>query len=240
MKPKISIIIVIYKSGEIINSCLKNIYSSSLEPLEVTVINNGPKESVKYIYAYNYPNLKIIQNKKNIGFAKANNIGIKLARGKYILVLNPDVILMKDTLSKMFNFMEKFKEVNIAGCKLTNPLTEKVDDSARKFPNLWGLFLRRFGFNNGYDYNLTTIKQPIRVDWLSGAFMLMSKKYFFDEHYFLYFEDIDLCRKIGSIFYNPRAIAHHYAQRMSSKKFKYFLIHLKSMLYYFKKWKTLF
>jgi len=236
MKPKISIIIVAFKSGKILNNCLKNIYSSTLKSIETIIINNGPQEDLEQIRFLKYPNLKIIQNKKNAGFAKANNQGIKLARGKYILVLNPDLILMKNTLSKIFDFMEKSKEVNIVGCKLVNPKTKRIEDSARKFSTLWDLFRRRFCFKKDYDYLLTKINKSIKVDWLCGGFLFMRKKYYFDENYFLYFEDADLCRRVGNIFYNPNVTAIHFSKRESKKNLKLFLIHLKSMVYYFKKY----
>jgi GT2 family glycosyltransferase len=236
MKYKVSIVIVTFKSGKILKKSLKSIYSSTLKPVEIIIVNNGPKEDLEYIQTLKYPNFKIIQNKQNVGFAKANNQGIKIAKGKYILIMNPDVILKKDTLSKCFNFMEKNKKVNILGCKLKNSSTKKIEDSARKFPTLASLFLRRFLFKKTYDYPLTKINNLIKVDWVCGAFMFMRKKYLFDENYFLYFEDVDLCRKVENVFYHPKIIAFHIPKRESRRNLKFFWVHLKSMLYYFRKW----
>ena len=239
MKPKISIVIVTFKTDDkVMNACLKSIYSSSLKSVELIIVNNSPKELLQGFNHKKSTNLRIIQNNKNLGFGKANNLGIRIAKGKYILVLNPDIILMKNTLSKLFNFMEKFKDANMAGCKLINPMTKKIDDSARKFPTFGSLILRRLGLKKEKGYPLATIKQPLKVDWLSGAFLFMRKKYYFDENYFLYFEDTDLSRKTGKVYYLPQITAFHLGKRMSRKNLKYLLIHLRSMFYYFKKWKT--
>ncbi|MEM4214991.1 MAG: glycosyltransferase family 2 protein [Candidatus Pacearchaeota archaeon] len=237
MTPKLSIVIVTYNPKNFFEKCIESIFSSSFKSFEIIVIDNNSKisNSLNKVLL-KYPKIKFIQNKKNVGFAKANNQGIKLARGKYILILNPDVILKKDTLLKSVNFMKKNKQARIMGCKLKNKINNKIEDSARKFPTLKELFFRRFLFKKSCDYPLMKISKPIQVDWVCGGFLFMRNKYLFDENYFLYFEDVDLCRRVGNVFYNPNIEAIHTPQRKSKKNLKLFLIHLKSMIYYFKKW----
>ena len=138
--------------------------------------------------------------------------------------------------------MSKNKEVNIAAPKLLND-DGSVQLSCRTFPtfclmlarNIPGLkylFSKSLKKHNMLDYNHDT---PQKVDWVSGAFMVFRNKYFFDSRFFMYFEDVDICRRIGKVWYYPEAVAHHSAGHGSKRNINLFLSHLKSMLYYFVK-----
>lgn len=233
----LSIIIVNYNYGADLNECVNSI---SGNPEIIVVDNNSSDDSLQKL---ENKKIKIIKNRKNLGFAKAANQGIKIAKGKNILLLNGDVILNKDSVSKTLNFLEKTKDANIVGCRLVNP-DGSVQNSCRRFPTFWNLLNRKTHLRKIFpktvehylmkDYDR---KEARKVDWVSGAFLLMKNKNLLDEKFFLYFEDTDLCKRVGNVYYFPNATAVHKKEKGSSGNLRLSLHHLKSALYYF--WKHL-
>jgi len=232
---KLSIVIVNYNSGTDLSKCV------SLLPKKYETIiidNNSSDNSIDLIDSKNYV---IIKNKKNIGFAKAVNQGIKIAKGENMLLLNGDVILNKDTTPKTLDFLEK-SGANIVGCKLFNP-DGSLQYSCRRFPTFLGLLSRKIFigkiFKKSFDRYLMKDydhQKPRKVGWVSGAFLMMKGRYLLDEKFFLYFEDTDLCKRVGNVYYFPNATAIHKHDE-SSGSFKLKIIHLRSMVHYF--WKHL-
>jgi N-acetylglucosaminyl-diphospho-decaprenol L-rhamnosyltransferase len=210
---------------------------------EIILINNNPRKKIsdkKLQDAQKIDNLRIIQNKKNIGYGAACNQGIRMAQGKYTLILNPDVKIDSNALKRMADFLEKNKDANIVSCRLHNS-DGSLQHSCKRFPTLSVLIARRVSFPFAYLFkrNLSRYemreydhKLPRRVDWVSGALMLMRRKYFFDEKYFMYFEDVDLCRQVKNIYYYPLVFAIHKSERASRRDFRLFFHHLSSMVYY--------
>ena len=225
-KMSLSIIIVTYNVKALLQECLRSI-NSKLN-IEIIIIDNGDddtykifKKNKKYIY---------IKNKENVGFGKANNQGFKIAKGKYILLLNPDTKLEKDTLDIMYNYMEKHKNVGMSTCKLLLP-DGSLDKAARRsIPNIKtsiGKFFylskisRRFsGYNIDED-----IDKETKTEAISGAFMFIRRSVIykdkthksvgvFDERFWAMGEDLDLCKRVKDrgweIMYYPKTSTLHY------------------------------
>ncbi len=232
--PKLTIIIVNHNSAEILE-CIKSVYLTVKVQFEVFVVDNKSSDDSVQRIKQEFPDVNIIENSENKGYGAACNQAIKIAAGKHILILNPDIILQENTVEELLKYLEQNKEAKIVSCKLKNP-DGTLQDSYRKFPTIWGLLKRqlktRFRTKN---IIAQEFKEPTKVDWVSGAFMLLRNKYYFDERYFLYFEDVDLCKTVGYVYYCPKVFATHLAKRQSAKNIKLIIWHIKSAMQYFAK-----
>ncbi len=250
----ISIIILSYKSKEHLKVLLPSIKqqtgicwdgSGDGYSGEVIIVDNGSNDgTVEWVedqidklritdYELNVnesairnPQLCLIKN-TNSGFAAGNNIGIKKAAGRHILILNPDTKLEPDTLETMLDFMEKRQDVGISGCKLIKA-DGKLDLACRRrFPNPWNSFSRLFLKNNtNYNYSDIDENQEMEVDSVVGAFMLVRKSVIdkiglLDETFFMYGEDLDWCwrcKEAGfKVWYHPKTFIYHYKGESSKK-----------------------
>lgn len=219
--PQISIVIVNYNVKDFLLQCLRSIDSASKKlSIEVIVVDNNSKDgSIEFLTPL-FPNVKFLQLNENFGFAKANNIGIKEAKGKYILILNPDTILQEDTLDVMFNYMENNSEVACAGCKVLNSDGSFQLACRRGFPTPWASFTKLFGlqklFPNSklfakYNQTFRSVDETYFIDSVIGAFMFCRRDSLieiagFDEQFFMYGEDIDLCYRLSKKGYKTSYI----------------------------------
>lgn len=250
----LSIIIVSWNVKNKLRENLKAIFQSEGDlSFEVFVVDNnshdGPAEMIKN----EFPSVKLIANKENLGFAKANNQGIKQARGDFILLLNPDMKVFSDTLVKMVEWMRDNKQAGVAGCHLVDESDNTVKH-VRKFPRLSDQFaialkLPHIFFKVIDDYLRVDFdySESKKVDSIRGGFFMIRKKMIekigmLDERYFLWFEEVDYCKRVknsgGQVWYTSVAKCVDYAgQSFSQVKRpvtqKYFR---DSMLKYFKKW----
>lgn len=203
------------------------------------------------------PKIHLILNKKNLGFAKANNQAIKKAKGDYILLLNPDTKILHNALQKTVNFMRQHQDIGILGCQLLNP-DKTIQPSCRKFPTLWSQVIILLKLHNlfpnlvkkyymlDFDY-----KKNRQVDQVMGAYFLINKKVLkkiglLDEKYWIWFEEVDFCKRaklagFKTFYYNKAQIIHIKAQAFNQvlgiKKQSYLN---NSMLHYFKKFHSVF
>lgn len=207
----ISIIIVNYNVKDFLEQCLYSIRKSRKEFfVEVFVVdNNSTDSSIEYLEPL-FPEVKFIQTGKNLGFSKANNIAINQANSKYTLILNPDTILSEDTLEMMYKYMELHPEVGISGCKVLNGDGTFQLACRRGFPTPWTSFTKLFGLQRLFPkskffakYNQTFLSEDENyyIDAVIGAFMFCNTQLIkslggFDESYFMYGEDLDLCRQV--------------------------------------------
>lgn len=214
----LTIIIVNHNSKNLLINCLESIKNSlkiNLLKHEIIVIDNASIDGSQE-YLKKYRKIVVIINKTNKGFGCACNQGIAKAKGKYILLLNPDVLVLKDAVYKLVAFFKKFNK-GFVGAKLLNPnLT--VQASCGLFPNLPVAILMLF--LQGERLNITKFspQKTVEVNWVSGACLLGKKEDFlklggFDENIFLYMEEVDLlyrAKKIGllSYFYNEAEFIH--------------------------------
>ena len=268
----INITIVNYKNKDDLSVCLKSLFSdiknSNLKIIVHIVDNSQNVDGIKEFLNINYPveteryPVHYIDPGDNIGFGKANNLGFGKAKAKFYLALNPDIEFTEThTLKKMIDFLNKNAKIGIVGPKLLN-LDGSIQNSCYRFPKLFDQFYRRLNFKIKYfqrkvdnylmgDFNHN---KNIPVDWIMGAFMLAKSELtdkigFFDDRFFMYFEDCDWCRRIKQagyqVYYLSNIIARHRHKRDSAQDKHPFLsiltnpmsrIHLKSWLKYFLKW----
>lgn len=259
----LSIIIVNYKSKDKLINCLNSIASSDLDNIkyEIIIVDNASGDNLLDINN-NFENLNIIYSNKNLGMGAGNNLGISNSRGNYILISNPDIVYKKDTIKNLYQTIENNENYALVGPKLLNP-DNSLQYSVAKFPKIYLPFLRRTAIGklfpkylNDYFLKSEDYDKIKEVDWLLGAcFIVRRHQVFlksaklFDERFFMYFEDIDLCRRIREknykVIYYPDAIAVHDHTRASARLIWYKAIfkdklareHLKSWFLYFLKWK---
>ncbi len=226
--PLLSIIIVTWNNEEFIEACLESIFETkgSID-LEVIVIDNASEDRTVGIIRKFEPEVRLISNQKNLGYARGNNQGIESAGGEYILFLNPDVILEGDTIELMLSFLQEHKEIEGLGPQLLNK-DGSIQPSCREFPDfvilLWEItglsYLfpksRTFGrWRMGYfDFKSTReVEQPMSSCLLLRRDVLQ-KVGTFDEGFPIFFNDVDLCYRIkkskGKLYFSPEAKAFHY------------------------------
>lgn len=225
----VSVIILTYNTRELTLACLSSLYKARWGTLskEIIVVDNASSDDTVSVVKEFYPDTVLIQNKKNLGFAAGNNVGIKKARGKYVLLLNSDTEVENDTISVMVSFMETHPEAGAATCKLV--LTTGLMDPAchRGFPTPWNAFtyyakleqiFPRSKFFGGYHQGYKNLDVPHEVDAISGAFFLVRKEVIdkiglLDEDFFMYAEDIDWAYRIKEkgweIWFNPEVSTLH-------------------------------
>ena len=288
----LSIVIVSWNVQEKLRENLKAIYQTSPQPapsqgegvisFEVFVVDNNSADSTVEMVKKEFPQVNLIANKENFGFAKANNQAIKQAKGEFILLLNPDTRVLPDTLSNMLKWMRKNKQAAVAGCHLVNEKGDTINH-VRRFPTVWDQLaivlkmphifpnvLNKY-LRNDFDYS-----KPAKVDSVRGGFFMVRTscltsqppllpaladgvkirrgegaerrgEVLLDERYFLWFEEVDFCRRIvgtrrgafrGEVWYTPAAecvdyVGQSFKQLPRGTAQKYFR---DSMLKYFKKW----
>jgi GT2 family glycosyltransferase len=246
-------------------SYLKDFFHSlyyTAKPLvtfEVIYIDNCSKDgSVEFVTA-NFPEVKVMQNKKPQGFARNNNLGVKHSTGKYIAIINPDVIFTPLCIDHLHRYLNDNNNIGILVPKLLNK-DMTVQYSVRRFIDLKTLLTRIFYMGNDKVYSELTDKYLLKdfdteliqkVDWAIGAAMFLEKTTFdklngFDEDYYLYVEDEDLClrswKKNLPVYYLPTSIMIHAHQKSSNKVIfgKKMRMHFNSMVIFFFKHNILF
>jgi GT2 family glycosyltransferase len=253
---KLSIIILCWNDLKVIADCLKSIYATTgLTEFEVIVSDNGSTDgSVDFIRA-TYPQVKVIENKQNLRFAKANNVGIRAAKGEYVLILNPDTIIHDGTLDSMVSFADRHPEAGAFGCRVLNA-DGSYQVSARPFASIRGeciagLYLRAAGHLGPWFSSDTYAgwkgETERTVDWVTGCFIfargeLLRRVGGFDEQFFYYYEDMDLCRRIwqagSSIIYTPKMSITHLKGQSTNQRMPPIAFALDSQvtryLYYYK------
>ena len=228
-KIDLSIIIVTYNVKKLLIDCLKSIDQNNDKlTKEIFIVDNGDDDTYKFFENNN--KYKYIKSKSNLGFSKANNIALKQAVGEYILILNPDTKLKKDTLTVMYKFMEENKDIGLSTCPLYLP-DKSLDKACRRhFPTIKSAFGKIFKLSaisskfRGYNIDIDNDLQA-EIDACSGAFMFIrstvfkgNKKHkkvsFFDEAFWAMGEDLDLCYRIKKsywriTFYPKTSILHY-------------------------------
>ncbi len=217
---ELSVIIVNYNVRAFLENCLLSVQRAcEFIQTEILVVDNASDDGSVEVVRNKFPQVKLIVNENNIGFAAANNRAIIESQGKYLLLLNPDTILQEDTLRVMINYFNKSPDVGLAGCKILNPDGTLQLACRRSFPNPWVAFTKITGLNNLFPrskifgkYNLAYLSpdETYEVDAVSGSFMFVRREVIgqvggLDEQFFMYGEDLDWCYRIKTagwkIFY---------------------------------------
>jgi GT2 family glycosyltransferase len=251
----LSCIIVNYKNSDPLKDCLASLYQTiqGIE-FEVIIVDNSENDLGLQPLKELYSNAQFISNSSNVGFSKANNQAAKIAQGNILLFLNPDTFLPDQSINSMYRYFLSHTETGALGPKVVNP-DGSMQYSCRRYPTLWtGLFNRYSILSQLFPENRFTSQYLMRdfdhneirqVDWLSGCCLMVSKIAFeichgFDENYFLFNEDVDLCLTINQVgkevIYFPEATVIHQISTSNSKTTARVIIqrHL-GMMYYFKK-----
>jgi len=193
-QPTLSIIIVSYNTANLIGNCLKSIFEASNITREVFVVDNASTDGSSDFIKDNFPSVHLAVNTENVGFAAANNQVLPQCKGKYIFFLNPDTEIMSDTFSEAISFMDANTRIGLAGTKIINPDGTLQWSVSYKYP--------------GQRYTASEVSDlPGKIACVLGASIiarseLIKKIEGFDEDFFLYGEDQDLClriRKMGHV-----------------------------------------
>ena len=221
--PEVSVSIVNWNSSSQLKRCLDSVYSQEGVDKEVIVVDNASSDFDPRLFEKSYPSLKLLVNKENVGFAKALNQAVGVSNGEYLLFLNPDVEFEgRDGLRQLLDFIRKDRKIAIVGPKLLNP-DGSLQPSGRKFPSfvdlVYGLDPPLFSKFIRHDpFQRTDFDKVVEVDEVSGACFLIRKDVFkavggFDENFFLYFEEVDLCKRVKrmgfKVYYYPEVKVFH-------------------------------
>jgi len=209
--PLLSIIIVNYNVRDFLHHALVSLQKAMKGMKgEIIVVDNASDDGSIEMVRRRFPAVQLIPSKSNLGFAKANNVGLKRARGKFILLINPDTLVQEDTLRVMLRFFEENHDVGLAGCKILNPDGTFQLACRRSFPRPWAAFTKMVGLSALFPtsrlfgrYNLTYLSpdETYEIDAVSGSFMMVRREAYeqvggLDEDFFMYGEDLDWCYRI--------------------------------------------
>lgn len=225
----LSIVIANWNTKEKIRQCLESVFDSPGEmSFEVIVIDNGSTDgSVEYLKSLG-SRIALITNCANLGYAKACNQGLKIAVGKYVLLLGSDTILQHDTLHKCVEFMESNPKAGGAGCKLLNP-DGTVQNSCKRFPKLRNAFytyLSLDSLNRDYDMSSFNYNSTREVEQIAATFLMIRSDVLrdvgmFDETYGILYNDVDLCRRISlkghKLYFLHTCSVIHYGSHSTKK-----------------------
>jgi len=199
---QLSIIIVNYNVCFFLEQCLLSVQVASKNfTTEIIVIDNNSSDGSCQMIKERFPKVSLIENSLNVGFAKANNQGVSIANGEYLLILNPDTYLAEDTIKNVFDFVSNKKDVGAIGVKLIDGIGNFLPESKRNIPTVKVAALKIAGNSKSYYANHIDENEISEVDILTGAFLLIKRRVYevvggFDEDYFMYGEDIDFSYKL--------------------------------------------
>ena len=226
MKSPASAIIVSYNTKDLLRECLHSLADSVPENFEIFVVDNASEDGSPDMVREEFPRVTLIANTENLGFAAANNQAYERSTGEYVFLLNPDARVGEDAVPRMLAFMDTHRGCGICGGQIYTPKGEKAP-SARSFPCTLHKFFTLFGLNARFpksrifgqpDMTWLSGHVPTLVDWVPGTFTCLRRSMlesigFFDERYYLYYEETDLCLRAQQngwqIFYLPQAAVWH-------------------------------
>jgi len=254
--PAVSVVIVGYNSRDDIAKCLSSIYEPAPKTqFETIVVDNSSSDGTGDLVRREFPDVRLFENRTNVGFSRAVNQGIREARGRYVLILNPDVTVLPGSLDSLAAFMDDHSDAAIVGAKLLNE-DGTVQDSCRRFYTFWTLLLRRTFLGRVFrnsralaNYLMLDFdhEHSREVDWVIGACMMvrvaaLSDIGLMDERFFLYFEDVDWCYRAWQrgwkVYYVAEAVMRHrYARESARVGFsRQLVVHIISLFHFYEKW----
>jgi GT2 family glycosyltransferase len=259
----LSVFIVTYNSAPLLRCCLDSLRAQTLTgDFDVIVVDNASRDESVAIMRAEYPELHLIASEVNLGFGNANNLALTVAQGRYLVLLNPDAVLPPDTLEHALRHMEANVDAGMGGGLLQDP-QGGWQPSARLFPSLLNDGLTLSGLANRYpdsrffgrfDRSWADPLTATAVDWVPGAFAILRRSLveqigLFDPRFFLYYEEVDLCRRIHQagfkVYYWPDLVITHIGGAssetvdelaFSSSGKQLTLWRMRSQLLYYRKW----
>lgn len=226
----LSIIIVSYNTNEVLRECLASVFGTidNSVDAEIIVVDNASSDGSCEMIRKEFPETILIENKKNVGFSKANNKGVEKSSGKYVLFLNSDTLVYKNSIIEILKFLDNTKDAGAVTCKV-ELLTGEIDDAShRAFPTPWNALTYFSGLSKifpssklfgGYNLGWLNMKETHEIEALAGAFMMVKRQAgdmagWWDEDYFWYGDDLDFCYRLKEkgwkIYYVPTVKILHY------------------------------
>ena len=217
---KLSVVILNYNVRYFLELCLQSV-EAALEgiPSEIIVIDNNSDDASCEMVVSKFPSVTLIKNAVNVGFSKANNQAVEVAKGEYVCILNPDTVVSEDTFLKVMDFVDSKSNLGIVGCRLIDGAGDFLHESKRNIPLVSIAIKKILGNSNHYYANHVSEYGVGKVDVLVGAFMLIKQDVYkllggFDEDYFMYGEDIDLSYKslksgYDNYYYGDVSVIHY-------------------------------
>jgi GT2 family glycosyltransferase len=234
-KVDLSIVVVTWNAKKVTEECLESIErQDAARSLETIVVDNASSDGTVEMVQEKFPSVRLVQNDQNLGFAKANNSGIRLSTGKYICLINSDVNVPPSCLRRIYCFMEENPSVGLLGPRMLGA-DGKTRRSCMRFPTLWSSFCRALGLDSlvkgsttfgGFLMSDFKHDRVMDVEVLNGWFWVVRREALeqvglLDERFFMYGEDVDWCYRFRSkgwrtVFY-PEAEAIHYGGASSAR-----------------------
>jgi GT2 family glycosyltransferase len=234
LNPTVSVVIVSWNARDYLRHCLESLTPKVCRcPMEIIVVDNASTDGSKEEVTRQFPHVRLLCNDTNQGFAKANNLGISASTGRYVCLVNSDVKVLPDCITRLVEFCESQPETGIAGPRIIGG-DGKLQRSCRGFPGLWNMFCRALALDTifcksrvftGFDLSYWPQDSQRSVDILSGCFWLVRRSALaevgvLDESFFMYGEDFDWCKRFWNrgwkVSYVPSGEAIHYGGASSS------------------------
>lgn len=254
MKKTLSIIIVSWNVRADVVQCIDSIAANPpSQPYEIILVDNASSDDTVVCVRERFPDIVLVENLQNLGFAAANNIGIQTAVAPYLLFLNPDTIVLPQSLDKLIAFMDQHPDAALCGPRILNA-DRTIQPSVRRFPNVAGMFYRFTFFKYLGIFRSEAAKwkmddfdhlQEADVEQIMGAAIVARSELIkamkgFDERFFMYYEEVDLCRRVRQdgwrvIFYPAAEIIHLGGQSSRHVPVKTKFMMLRSLMLYMKK-----
>ncbi len=246
----LSIVIVNWNANKLTANCLKSIFTNSFylnnnKKIEVILIDNNSFDNSVEDLSSKFPETKIISNNENLGYAVACNQGMKISKGKYVLLLGNDTELVDNVLYECTDFLEQNSECGAVGCRLVYP-DGRLQGNCKRFPKLKNAFFTYLSLNKlNYDYDMLWFdyNKTIEVDQIATTYLMVRNELlkrigYFDEQYKILYNDVDLCKKIREsnykiYFYHKPEVIHIGSQSTRKAGFKIREMMYKDILKYY-------
>ena len=245
--------IVTYNNISTIAKTLETLFGETKDiDFKLYVLDNGSSDGTPEYIEKNYPDVTVIRSGKNVGFGAGHNIIINQVESKYHAVINPDIVLTQNAVKKMADYMDGNPEIGLLSPRICFP-DGRDQILGKRNPHLKYLVASRLRGDEPskllkeYAMLDCDLSKPTEIENATGCFMFNRTDVLksiggFDDGFFMYFEDADLARRINEVskcVYYPDAVVNHVWGRDSKRNFKLMLVHINSMLRYFRKWKTI-
>lgn len=224
--PELSVVVASFNTKDLLRECLATVRTATRGlDSEVVVVDNSSSDGTPAMVASEFPEVTLLANQKNEGFARANNRAMKLAKGRFVLLLNPDTLVPPETIGPLLSFLRDHPKVGLVGCRIDRPDGRLDEACKRNFPTPWSALARFLAIDRvfpgrtGYRRSGDNPAGTYEVDAVVGAFMLLRRETLddvggLDEDYFMFGEDLDWCYRVKQrdwqIYYlGDQSIVHH-------------------------------
>lgn len=258
----LSVIIVSWNVADLLAACVESIYASLDAPdsrlnrssVEVIVVDSGSGDNTVPMLRQRFPQVDVIALDDNVGFTRANNLGLARARGRHLFILNPDTVILGDALSRLVTFMDANPDVGMCGPHTLNS-DGSTQSTRRRFPNFWiGLFESTWlqpyapkGLLDSYYYvDGNSVHDTLDVDWVQGSALVVRREVYeqiggFDEGFVMFSEELDWCRRARDagwrvVYVGDAEIIHHGGKSTGQVVAQTHILFQQSKLRYFRKY----